>query len=238
MRTLIYNFILGTTLVINITKGCKERFTRSVKFRPAKEEQLIMDSCRGLEIGNFCEFPSDYPHQKVLAVLKENKNSLLSMMFSKKNDDFQDLRPRSSTPISSSMTTPQIGAKSTLSAMNGIKENFMFGPEKLCRTNSSWIRPRTAKSLTGNLRYIINSPGGKEEYSQYVYITQCLGTDVSCDPSGEIMKSHVKTRCSQEYTEMKLIVLGEDQRSVEVDTFRFPSCCSCEIVSNIDLSKK
>ena len=27
--------------------------------------------------------------------------------------------------------------------------------------------------------------------------------------------------CSQEYTEMKLIVLGEDQRSVEVDTFRY-----------------
>ena len=37
------------------------------------------------------------------------------------------------------------------------------------------------------------------------------------------------TVCKQEYMDHKLVAISPDQSHVVIDTFSFPSCCSCHI---------
>ena len=43
-----------------------------------------------------------------------------------------------------------------------------------------------------------------------------------------LLPRHV-TVCKQEYMDHKLVAISPDQSHVVIDTFSFPSCCSCHI---------
>eukprot|EP00088_Acartia_fossae_P017190 TRINITY_DN19736_c0_g2_i1.p1 TRINITY_DN19736_c0_g2~~TRINITY_DN19736_c0_g2_i1.p1 ORF type:complete len:234 (-),score=23.57 TRINITY_DN19736_c0_g2_i1:82-783(-) len=232
MRAVILFEILVSACFV---QGCYKRYTRSVRFRPDKEENLTLDPCRGLD---FCENPSNYPHKQALSAVKNSKDlGLLSMMFTKDRPTFGqiDNRPRSaSSTLGDSATTSYYGDKKALGVANGNSE-FTLLNERLCLVNSTWIRPRVAKNHAGERKYIINNPSGQEEFSQFVHVTSCTRVNESCDPSGRRFHNSISTTCRQEYMEVKLLALDADMRSIEFDTFRFPSCCTCYILNTLEI---
>jgi hypothetical protein len=50
---------------------------------------------------------------------------------------------------------------------------------------------------------------------------------------GELFPHH-STLCKQEYAEHKLLVLSSDGKQLVMDTFRFPSCCTCQLVTGME----
>ena len=66
-----------------------------------------------------------------------------------------------------------------------------------------------------------------EEYLQLVKVTTCMADGEEC-AQGRLLRS-ISTMCKQEYLDLKLVVLSEE---LVVDTFSFPSCCSC-VFNNI-----
>ena len=50
---------------------------------------------------------------------------------------------------------------------------------------------------------------------------------------GRLAGAGVETRCQQEFSDHKLVTLGESGEELVVDTFSFPSCCTCLIGSDL-----
>eukprot|EP00092_Neocalanus_flemingeri_P078721 GFUD01097967.1.p1 GENE.GFUD01097967.1~~GFUD01097967.1.p1 ORF type:complete len:246 (+),score=57.93 GFUD01097967.1:101-838(+) len=97
--------------------------------------------------------------------------------------------------------------------------------ENICHTESEYILPKAAKSKKGKFMFIVNSPAGSEEYIQLVKVTTCKAAGQEC-AQGQLLNS-ISTICHQEYSDHKLVVLSETGEELVVDTFSFPSCCSC-----------
>jgi len=99
----------------------------------------------------------------------------------------------------------------------------------MCDNTEEYIRPRAAKNKAGHFRFIVNSPsGGGEQYVQLVRVTRCMGAGEECG-YGQIGE-HVRSRCHQEYTDHKLVALSDNGDQLVIDTFRFPSCCTCHML--------
>ena len=77
----------------------------------------------------------------------------------------------------------------------------------------------------------MNHPDGDDEYIQLVRVATCSGAGSECG-GGRLEGAGVKTRCQQEYSDHKLVSLGESGEELVVDTFSFPSCCTCLIGSD------
>lgn len=103
--------------------------------------------------------------------------------------------------------------------------------KNLCSAVTSYIKPRAAKNWKGEWRYIVNFPKNHSEYTQLVGVTRCSSPDKPCR---ENLGSYLTT-CRQEYTQHMLVVLGPDGTSIIIDTFSFPSCCSCHVVTSLEL---
>eukprot|EP00092_Neocalanus_flemingeri_P013626 GFUD01014696.1.p1 GENE.GFUD01014696.1~~GFUD01014696.1.p1 ORF type:complete len:222 (-),score=55.79 GFUD01014696.1:24-689(-) len=97
--------------------------------------------------------------------------------------------------------------------------------ENICHTESEYITPKAAKNKKGKFMFIVNSPAGSEEYIQLVKVTSCKAARQEC-AQGQLLNS-ISTMCHQEYSDHKLVVLSETGEELVVDTFSFPSCCSC-----------
>jgi Spaetzle len=39
----------------------------------------------------------------------------------------------------------------------------------------------------------------------------------------------------QEYAEHKLLALDKDGKGLVIDSFRFPSCCTCNVITGLEL---
>ena len=76
----------------------------------------------------------------------------------------------------------------------------------------------------------------KAEYS-YTELTQVVKVttfrqDGQESYKGDLTHRHV-TRCKQEYMDHKLVALNMEAKEMVIDTFRFPSCCSCYVDRSI-----
>eukprot|EP00092_Neocalanus_flemingeri_P010559 GFUD01011375.1.p1 GENE.GFUD01011375.1~~GFUD01011375.1.p1 ORF type:complete len:234 (-),score=46.06 GFUD01011375.1:310-1011(-) len=105
--------------------------------------------------------------------------------------------------------------------------------ENICQTESEYIHPKAAKNKKGKFMFIVNRPAGFEEYIQLVKVTTCKAAGQEC-AQGQLLNS-ISTMCHQEYSDHKLVVLSETGDELVVDTFSFPSCCSCVIDSNLGI---
>merc|ERR1711892_519310 len=96
----------------------------------------------------------------------------------------------------------------------------MFEPqfENICDVDTTYIKPRAAKNKEGKFMFIVNHPEGADEYIQ-------LGR----------VASSVSTQCHQEYLDHKLVALSATGEELVVDTFSFPSCCTCLMNTGLEL---
>ena len=98
--------------------------------------------------------------------------------------------------------------------------------ENICSVRTEYIMPRAAKNKDGEYKYIVNHPSGAEEYVQQVRVTICSEAEKSCG-HGLLEETGLRTRCRQEYSDHKLVALSATREELQVETFQFPSCCTC-----------
>jgi len=107
------------------------------------------------------------------------------------------------------------------------------GGENVCSMSTTHIMPKAARNKKGQFKFLVNGGEGSEDYIQLVKISQCLGAGEACG-KGKIFTREV-TECRQEYADHKLVALDEEGKELIVDTFSFPSCCSCIMQTGLEL---
>merc|ERR1711981_1331268 len=113
-----------------------------------------------------------------------------------------------------------------------LEELHEDGFENICGLTTEYIMPRAAKNKNGQFRFIVNHPeGGDEQYIQLVRVARCAGAGEECGYG--VMGPGIETRCHQEYLDHKLVALSESGEELVIDTFTFPSCCSCLMKQNM-----
>jgi len=216
MYLIIIKILVFLQLSFFDAQGCNKVLKRLREYRRRNDtvpSKPTIQPCAGPGV-DFCEDAVGYPEDTIFKVLEGTKRGLVRMMFTPDNH----------------------GSRMSL----GMLAELMPNPVQLCPTTSTWIAPRLAKNIHGDWRYIVNRPRNMSEYTQFVHVTTCRGGGMAqergtCDPTGAIINSNIKSRCEQSYMNMKLVVLGEDGTTAEIDTFNFPSCCNCVITENLEL---
>ena len=98
--------------------------------------------------------------------------------------------------------------------------------ENVCHSETNYIRPKAARNKAGEFRFIVNQDEGNEEnYIQLVKTVTCTTEGQECGHG--MLSSPIETSCHQEYSDHKLVALSDNGEELVVDTFSFPSCCSC-----------
>merc|ERR1719495_613118 len=97
--------------------------------------------------------------------------------------------------------------------------------ENICDVDTKYIKPRAAKNKNGKFMFIVNHPEGADEYIQLVRVATCKSAGEECG-QGRLANS-ISTKCNQEYLDHKLVALSAEGEELVVDTFSFPSCCTC-----------
>merc|ERR1711976_419509 len=172
--------------------------------------------CAGSE--DWCSSPPDQPI--LAAALRQN--STLGSLFDSKLLVTEKEVPTESPGIFSSVR-PRIG----LPQFEEFKEDDSE-MINICSVTTEYIMPRAAKNKDGEYKFIVNHPEGGEEYVQQVRVTLCRAAEQSCG-HGLLAESGVNTKCRQEYSDHKLVSLSNTGEELQVETFRFPSCCTCYI---------
>lgn len=111
--------------------------------------------------------------------------------------------------------------------------DLYHGGENVCSMSTTHIMPKAARNKKGQFKFLVNGGEGSEDYIQLVKISQCLGAGEACG-KGKIFTREV-TECRQEYADHKLVALDEEGKELIVDTFSFPSCCSCIMQTGLEL---
>merc|ERR1712165_156015 len=114
-------------------------------------------------------------------------------------------------------------------ARTGLNQDW----KNLCDTSVHYTRPRFAKNKDGVSLFVVNFNGTDprmSKYQQQVRVTKCIGDEAGM--CGAMTNVEVSTKCQQEFTDHKLVALDPSGKELIVDTFIFPSCCTC-VYSNI-----
>jgi len=174
---------------------------------------------------NKCDFNSnEYPSTKIMKALRRGSPTTRQLIKSLTNAE------PTYYARNAEITTEQ---KLEISLrIGGFESNDVVTEENVCRTEKRRIEPRGALNTKGEFKWILNLPAGNEEYVQVVDTTVCRDAGSEC-LGGQIF-GH-QTECKQEYTEHKLLVLDNDGEEVVIDTFRFPSCCTCQKSTRLSL---
>ena len=128
---------------------------------------------------------------------------------------------------------PILADKMTGDDIIGTRKGFREGREA-CPSTQQVTTPRVATNVNHKQKFIVNGLVGVDEVRQIVRITVCdteQGEECGAGAFG------VPTECEQRFSEHKLVAVdmkenGEAQ--LVVDSFTFPSCCSCMIHSTFD----
>ena len=162
----------------------------------------------------WCAAPRHYPDTAILAAVTRQKQTFGQMFDS---------------PDNTAAARTEAAANTTIGTRSGNFEMLEAEAEftNICAVRTSYITPRAAKNKEGQFRFIVNSPDGAAEYSQLVRVAVCGAAGAEC--SGV-----AGTRCRQEYSDHKLVSLGSSGEELVVDTFSFPSCCTC-LLATTDL---
>merc|ERR1712198_731581 len=105
--------------------------------------------------------------------------------------------------------------------------------ENICNVETSYIMPRAAKNKKGKFMFIVNQPKGAVEYIQKIRVATCTAAGDECGEGR--LASPVSTQCHQEYSDHKLVALSDTGEELIVETFSFPSCCTCLMESTLEL---
>jgi len=168
----------------------------------------------------WCDTPLEYPDQAILKAVSQQKKTFKEMFDTK--------------PEKENFAIPK---NETLWTLLETRTNFVDYDRddeeftNICDLSTSYIRPRAAKNKDGKFRFIVNHPDGDDEYIQLVRVSTCSSAGSECG-RGRLEGAGVKTRCQQEYSDHKLVSLDESGEELVVDTFSFPSCCTCLIGSD------
>ena len=166
----------------------------------------------------WCDTPLEYPDQAILRAVSKQKKTFKEMFDSKPEKE--------NFAVSKNETWSLLETRTNFVDYDTHEEEFT----NICDLSTSYIRPRAAKNKDGKFRFIVNHPDGDDEYIQLVRVATCSGAGSECG-RGRLEGAGVKTRCQQEYSDHKLVSLGESGEELVVDTFSFPSCCTCLIGS-------
>jgi len=181
-------------------------------------------ACRDDE--DWCDTPEEYPEYAIHDAVVKQKKIFKEMFQPGQSTTFNDSAIETQTQIArhSSLVGLRNGFLTEESATEEPEEEFT----NICDLKTRYITPRAAKNKEGKFRFIVNHPDGDEEYTQLVRITQCSAAGEECG-RGHLASAGVLTKCQQEYSDHKLVTLGESGEELIVDTFSFPSCCTCLI---------
>merc|ERR1712173_144599 len=158
---------------------------------------------------DWCDEPYHYPEHDILkAVAKQNK--AVKIMFD-----------RDDAPVPENKTTEI--------SLRMFESEF----ENICDVDTTYIKPRAAKNKEGKFMFIVNHPEGADEYIQLVRVDTCISEGEECGQGR--LASSVTTQCHQEYLDHKLVALSATGEELVVDTFSFPSCCTCLINTGLEL---
>merc|ERR1712165_173565 len=187
---------------------------------PTTTEVLKSNSRVRLCPGNedWCDSPADYPDQAILAAALRQNNTLGSLFDSKL------LVKEKEVPTE----RPGLALFSSVQSRKGFPQFEEFVEDDMINIKTEYIMPRAAKNKDGEYKFIVNHPEGGEEYVQQVRVTLCRAAEQSCG-HGLLAESGVNTKCRQEYSDHKLVSLSNTGEELQVETFRFPSCCTCYI---------
>jgi len=203
----------------------------------------------------WCSQPSNYPEEAILRAVQKQGESIQILFPKEQKPTKEVLRLDPSIPIDESVLGHRFGGTEDLegSGKEGSGEEgsgdavedgrelddahepeelHEDGFENICGLTTEYIMPRAAKNKNGQFRFIVNHPeGGDEQYIQLVRVARCAGAGEECGYG--VMGPGIETRCHQEYLDHKLVALSESGEELVIDTFTFPSCCSCLMKQNM-----
>ena len=187
-----------------------------------EEEEVATSSsrrplCEGSK--DWCDSPPDYPDQAILAAAVRQNNTLGSLFDSKLL-----VRQKAEEEV----PTESPGIFGVIRSRNRFEEFVEDSMINICSVKTEYIMPRAAKNKEGEYKFIVNHPEGGEEYVQQVRVNICRAAEQSCG-QGRLAGSGLDSKCRQEYSDHKLVSLSATGEELQVETFRFPSCCSCFI---------
>jgi len=184
-----------------------------------KVEELLasFSSSYCLHGGDWCEDPADYPEDTIKKAVDKQKTAL-KIMFDEQKD----------------ILSPETEVNETSGNDTSILlRSFDLEYENICDVNTQYIKPRAAKNKKGMFMFIVNHPEGVDEYIQLVRVVTCSAVGEACGQGR--LASSVDTECHQEYLDHKLVALSATGEELVVDTFSFPSCCTCLIKTGYEL---
>ena len=135
--------------------------------------------------------------------------------------------------VISNLIKKNIGIGKLFDQLDTRSQERMRKDDNVCDTNTEYITPKAARNKAGQFVFIVNSPVGSEEYFQLVKVTKCANDGEEC-AQGQLL-GYIDTMCKQEYSDHKLVALSETGSELVVDTFSFPSCCSCVFNHHLEL---
>ena len=128
------------------------------------------------------------------------------------------------SPVLSGMfDSPVVGVSLLSSKTSGYSEDR---GERICEAVTQLTTPRHERNTRGEMRWIVNQPDNRTDLTQVVKVTKCRVGGKCYDGS---LSSRDRTFCRQEYMDHKLVALNSDNSQVIIDTFSFPSCCTCYV---------
>jgi len=201
----------------------------------------------------WCSQPSNYPEEAILRAVQKQGESIQILFPKEQKPTKEVLRLDPTIPIDESVLGHRFGGTEEgsgeegsgdegsgdavddgreLDAVHEPEELHEDGFENICGLTTEYIMPRAAKNKNGQFRFIVNHPeGGDEQYIQLVRVARCAGAGEECGYG--VMGPGIETRCHQEYLDHKLVALSESGEELVIDTFTFPSCCSCLMKQNM-----
>ena len=88
-------------------------------------------------------------------------------------------------------------------------------------------------NMDGQFMFIVNEPSGSQEYFQVVRVSISANDGQECGEGSLGITG--ATKCSQQYSEKKLLALSASGQELVIDTFSFPSCCTCMVQTGLEL---
>merc|ERR1712236_29459 len=131
--------------------------------------------------------------------------------------------------------TELIRQNSSLNQLLQTRSSFPFPDlsyQNVCPVTTNYIKPRAAMNMDGQFMFIVNEPSGSQEYFQVVRVSICANDGQECG-EGKIGITGA-TKCSQQFSEKKLLALSASGQELVIDTFSFPSCCTCMVQTGLE----
>merc|ERR1712183_190173 len=177
--------------------------------------EVVTSLCPGPE--DWCDSPPDYPDQAILKAALRQNNTLGSLFDSKLLVEEKE--------VPTETTENSVQSRKGFPEFEEFVEDDMIN---ICSVKTEYIMPRAAKNKEGEYKFIVNHPEGGEEYVQQVRVNICRAAEQACG-HGLLAAGGVNTKCRQEYSDHKLVSLSATGEELQVETFRFPSCCTCYV---------